>query len=262
MLVVRPGRLVSPTARQRECGHARPRRDHPAALRARGGGRGGSRASRRRPTVACGRRSRAKGLLGRLGRRAGPRSRSPRPPRCSSTCRSTGCSLPITGFGNLTTHDAHRVVDAIATAAAGWKAPTAAVRRWHRARLPGRLVGVGQARRRRRRGVEHRARRHAVRRGAGLLRRPPPVPSDAVGGHRHPRRRPALTWRRSSPRSTPSRARPGRADDLPDHRDLRRRARPRSRSSSGSTLPRVARRGARACRRCRAGWCEWTRERP
>ena len=32
--------------------------------------------------------------------------------------------LPIAGFGNLTTHDAHRVIDAIKEAADGWPAPT------------------------------------------------------------------------------------------------------------------------------------------
>jgi 2'-5' RNA ligase len=31
--------------------------------------------------------------------------------------------LPITGFGNLTTHDAHRLVDAVREAAAGWTPP-------------------------------------------------------------------------------------------------------------------------------------------
>lgn len=33
-------------------------------------------------------------------------------------------SLPITGFGNLTTHDANRLADAIAQAASGWDPPT------------------------------------------------------------------------------------------------------------------------------------------
>src|SRR5215212_2189314 len=32
--------------------------------------------------------------------------------------------LPITGFGNLTTTDAHRLADELRTAAAGWAAPT------------------------------------------------------------------------------------------------------------------------------------------
>jgi hypothetical protein len=33
-------------------------------------------------------------------------------------------AFPITGFGNLTTHDANRLADAIAQAASGWSAPT------------------------------------------------------------------------------------------------------------------------------------------
>jgi 2'-5' RNA ligase len=32
--------------------------------------------------------------------------------------------LPITGFGNVTTNDAHRIVEAVREAAAGWTAPT------------------------------------------------------------------------------------------------------------------------------------------
>jgi 2'-5' RNA ligase len=33
-------------------------------------------------------------------------------------------SLPITGFGNLTTSDAHRLGDVVSSAASGWPAPT------------------------------------------------------------------------------------------------------------------------------------------
>lgn len=65
-----------------------------------------------------------KGLLGRIGRRARTEEPVAATPEMLEHVSVDRLQLPITGFGNLTTHDAHRVVDAIGAAAGGWKAPT------------------------------------------------------------------------------------------------------------------------------------------
>jgi 2'-5' RNA ligase len=66
-----------------------------------------------------------KGLLGRVGRH--------RDARAEPTVEASPMlehipvermHLPITGFGNVTTNDAHRIVEAVREAAAGWTAPT------------------------------------------------------------------------------------------------------------------------------------------
>jgi 2'-5' RNA ligase len=62
-------------------------------------------------------------LLGRLGRRAKYEAASAEAPDMLEHVPVERLQLPITGFGNLTTNDAHRVADAIATAAADWQAP-------------------------------------------------------------------------------------------------------------------------------------------
>lgn len=64
-----------------------------------------------------------KGLLGRLGRHKD--SALERMPGPSMLAHVTIDQLhfPITGFGNLTTEDAHRVADVIEEAAAGWTPP-------------------------------------------------------------------------------------------------------------------------------------------
>ena len=68
-----------------------------------------------------------KGLLGRVGRH---RSAETTPePAAAGTAMLEHVPVdlmlfPITGFGNVTTNDAHRLVEAIKEAAAGWTAPT------------------------------------------------------------------------------------------------------------------------------------------
>jgi 2'-5' RNA ligase len=68
--------------------------------------------------------SAGKGLLGRLGRRDRSGEAPTTAPDMLEHVPVEWLHLPITGFGNLTTHDADRVAEAIATAAAGWQAPT------------------------------------------------------------------------------------------------------------------------------------------
>jgi hypothetical protein len=66
-----------------------------------------------------------KGLLGRLGRgKARETEQAEAPVAMLEHVPVDRLRLPITGFGNLTTNDAHRVADAIATAALDWRAPT------------------------------------------------------------------------------------------------------------------------------------------
>jgi 2'-5' RNA ligase len=66
----------------------------------------------------------AKGLLGRLGRsRTRDTDLAEAPVAMLEQVEVDRLHLPITGFGNLTTHDANRVAESIATAAAQWHAP-------------------------------------------------------------------------------------------------------------------------------------------
>jgi len=67
--------------------------------------------------------ARTKGLLGRLGRGRTEADPADAPVAMLEQVEVDRLHLPITGFGNLTTHDAHRVAEAIAAAATGWKAP-------------------------------------------------------------------------------------------------------------------------------------------
>jgi 2'-5' RNA ligase len=65
----------------------------------------------------------AKGLLGKLGRR---RAEDPVPPVSQPMLEHVALEqmrLPITGFGNLTTNDVNRLVEAVKEAAAGWSPP-------------------------------------------------------------------------------------------------------------------------------------------
>ena len=69
-----------------------------------------------------------KGLLGRVGRHRSAES-APAAPAAAATPMLEHVPvdlmlMPITGFGNLTTNDAHRLVEAVKEAAAGWAAPT------------------------------------------------------------------------------------------------------------------------------------------
>ena len=66
-----------------------------------------------------------KGLLGRLGRRRDESEGAPvtAPPPMLEHVGPDSMQLPITGFGNLTTNDARRLVDTLREAAAGWSAP-------------------------------------------------------------------------------------------------------------------------------------------
>lgn len=68
----------------------------------------------------------SRGLLGRLGRGRTREEEEPveAPVAMLEHVPVDRLRLPITGFGNLTTHDADRVADAIATSAASWQAPT------------------------------------------------------------------------------------------------------------------------------------------
>jgi 2'-5' RNA ligase len=61
------------------------------------------------------------GLLGRIGRH---RAESAVPTVMLEHVQVDDMHLPITGFGNLTTTDAHRILDAIKDAASGWPVPT------------------------------------------------------------------------------------------------------------------------------------------
>ena len=66
-----------------------------------------------------------RGIRGRLGRhRASRPADVPEEPAVLEHVPVERMVVPITGFGNLTTHDAHRVADAIAAEAEGW-APAA-----------------------------------------------------------------------------------------------------------------------------------------
>jgi hypothetical protein len=66
----------------------------------------------------------SRGLLGRFGRgRARVEEPVEAPAAMLELVPVDQLRLPITGFGNLTTHDANRVADAIATAAADWPVP-------------------------------------------------------------------------------------------------------------------------------------------
>lgn len=65
----------------------------------------------------------AKGVLGRLGRRKEEAPARPAPPMLEHVPVER-MHLPITGFGNLITNDARRLVQAITEAAATWDAPT------------------------------------------------------------------------------------------------------------------------------------------
>jgi RNA 2',3'-cyclic 3'-phosphodiesterase len=65
-----------------------------------------------------------KGLLGRVGRhRAAHAAAVADTPSMLAHIPVEHMQLPITGFGNLTTTDAHRLVEAVREAAAGWTAP-------------------------------------------------------------------------------------------------------------------------------------------
>jgi hypothetical protein len=68
--------------------------------------------------------SELKALLGRLGRGKARGELAEAPPAVLELVPVERLQLPITGFGNLTTRDAHRVAEAIATAAVDWHAPT------------------------------------------------------------------------------------------------------------------------------------------
>lgn len=66
-----------------------------------------------------------RGILGKLGRhRAEPAQASVEVPAMLDHEPVERMQLPITGFGNLTTHDTARLVDTIAEAAADWTRPT------------------------------------------------------------------------------------------------------------------------------------------
>ena len=72
-----------------------------------------------------GRTPQPKGLLGRVGRHRDARAE----PAVEASpmlehLPVERMHLPITGFGNVTTNDAHRIVEAVREAAAGWTAPT------------------------------------------------------------------------------------------------------------------------------------------
>lgn len=70
----------------------------------------------------------SKGLRGRFGRHRGDAAGlDVEPPVTQSMLEHVPVDrmhFPITGFGNLTTNDAHRVAEAVAAAAAEWAAPT------------------------------------------------------------------------------------------------------------------------------------------
>lgn len=68
--------------------------------------------------------SAAKGIFGRLGRRDAAQEPTVAAPPVLDHIPIDRLHLPITGFGNLTTSDAHRLADVLAAAAAGWTAPT------------------------------------------------------------------------------------------------------------------------------------------
>jgi len=65
-----------------------------------------------------------RGLLGRFGRHRDVAEESDEVPAMLEHVPVARMSMPITGFGNLTTSDANRLSDAVSTAAAGWPAPT------------------------------------------------------------------------------------------------------------------------------------------
>jgi len=65
-----------------------------------------------------------KGFLGRLGRHRVDVEAPPPAPAMLEHVPVADMLLPITGFGNLTTNDAHKVADTIRAAATGWVAPT------------------------------------------------------------------------------------------------------------------------------------------
>jgi 2'-5' RNA ligase len=64
-----------------------------------------------------------KGLLGRLVGRKDVAADAPPAPAMLDHVPIDRMHLPITGFGNRTTTDAHRLADAVAAAAADWTAP-------------------------------------------------------------------------------------------------------------------------------------------
>jgi 2'-5' RNA ligase len=65
-----------------------------------------------------------KGLRGRVGRhRAAHAEAAVEAPSMLEHIPVERMHLPITGFGNVTTNDAHRLVEAVREAAAGWTAP-------------------------------------------------------------------------------------------------------------------------------------------
>jgi 2'-5' RNA ligase len=66
-----------------------------------------------------------KGILGRFGRRSDDDVEEPVPaPAMLEHVPLSRLTLPITGFGNLTTHDANRLADLIAEEAASWAPAT------------------------------------------------------------------------------------------------------------------------------------------
>jgi 2'-5' RNA ligase len=62
----------------------------------------------------------SKGLLGRLGRHRADPTDGPEGPTMLEHLPVDEMRLPVTGFGNLTTHDAQRVSEVIREAAAEW----------------------------------------------------------------------------------------------------------------------------------------------
>ena len=75
----------------------------------------------------------SKGLLSRVGRHRAAASAAteaePEPTPMLERVSVASMRMPITGFGNLTTHDAHRLVAVLKEAAAGWPVPVASLLR-------------------------------------------------------------------------------------------------------------------------------------
>lgn len=62
----------------------------------------------------------SKGIRGRFGRHRADAEPPPEPPAMLEHVRVEDMQFPITGFGNLTTHDTHRVTESIKAAAVDW----------------------------------------------------------------------------------------------------------------------------------------------
>jgi 2'-5' RNA ligase len=66
----------------------------------------------------------SKGIRGRFGRHRADVEPPPAPPAMLEHVLVADMLLPITAFGNLTTHDTHRVIQVIKEAAAAWEPAT------------------------------------------------------------------------------------------------------------------------------------------